>query len=256
MNRSRVQPDIEVLPESEALTARAAELFIAAATAAIASTGRFVVALSGGLTPKKLYALLATEAFAARIEWALVHVFWGDERWVPPSDPASNFRMTRETLLDHVPIPPENIHRMEGDSATDAAARCERVLRDIFATAEGPPHHSAGARFDLVLLGLGEDGHTASWFPGRAAVGERQRWAVAEYIREADMWRVTLTPVIINAAAQIIFLVSGAAKAETLSRVLEGPDQPDQLPAQAVKPTTGTTRWLTDSAAAELLRKG
>ena len=251
-----MQPDIEIVPNSEALTARAAELLIAAATGAIASTGRFVVALSGGLTPKNLYALLATNAYAVRITWPLVHVFWGDERWVPTSDPASNFRMTRETLLDHVPIPPENIHRMQGDSATDAAAMSEQVLRRIFATPEGPPKLAPGARFDLVLLGLGEDGHTASWFPGRAAVRERQRWAVAEYIREADMWRVTLTPVIINAAAQVIFLVSGAAKAETLSKVLEGPDQPDQLPAQAVRPTDGTTRWLVDSAAAELLRKG
>ena len=179
----------------------------------------------------------------------------GDERWVPPTDPASNYRMTREQLLDHVPIPKENVHRVHGVTAADAAAAYERTLREIFATPEGLPTHTAGAGFDLVLLGLGEDGHTASWFPGRAAVRERRRWVMAEHVPEAAMWRVTLTPVVINAASQAIFLVSGAAKAMTLQRVLEGPRQPNALPAQAVALPGGGLRWLVHAEAACLLQE-
>ncbi|MEO8634660.1 MAG: 6-phosphogluconolactonase [Gemmatimonadales bacterium] len=252
----RARPQLAVFPTSDALTTGAADAFTAAADAAIRTSGRFMVALSGGTTPKRLYARLATEPYASQVQWPQVHIFWGDERWVPPTDPASNYRMTREQLLDHVPIPEENIHRIHGEAAADAAAAYQRTLRYAFATPEGPPKHTAGARFDLVLLGLGENGHTASWFPGMAAVHEQRKWAMAEYIPEASMWRVTLTPVVINAAAQAMFLVSGAAKAETLRRVLEGPDQPDTLPAQAVALPSGELRWLVDSAAAELLQQG
>ena len=246
---------IEVLASTDALMQTAAECFVSAADAAIRSHGRFVVALAGGSTPKKLYAGLATAAYAQRIDWARAHVFWGDERCVPPDDPRSNYRMTRETLLDHVPLPAANIHRIRGeDPPASAASAYERELRTVFATPDGPPRVAPGARFDLILLGMGDNGHTASLFPGLAAVHETQRWVLAEYVAEVSMWRVTLTPVVINAAPQVLFLVTGGDKAPMLQRVLEGPHQPGTLPAQAVAPSHGQLRWLVDTAAAANLK--
>jgi 6-phosphogluconolactonase len=242
---------MEVLPTPDALMHAAAELWVAAAASAIGGTGRFAVALSGGSTPERLYRLLATDPYASGVDWSRVHAFQGDERCVPPDDPASNYRMARDALLARVPIPAENVHRIRGEDEPDAAAAaCERDLRTAFATPDGPPRLEPGARFDLVLLGMGEDGHTASLFPGSDALRERTRWVRA--IRRADgsPARVTLTPLVINAAAEIIFLVSGRAKAATLRRVREGPYQPDVLPAQLVAPGAGRLRWLVDADAA------
>jgi 6-phosphogluconolactonase len=235
--------------------AAAAERFVSVVTQAIHASGRFVVALAGGSTPKRLYALLATPEYADRVDWSRTHIFWGDERCVPPDDPASNYRMTREVLLDRVPVPQANIHRIRGeDEPARAAAAYEGELRETFATPAGPPSRVPGRRFDLVLLGMGDNGHTASLFPGLAAVRERERWAVAEYVAEVSMWRVTLTPPVFNAAAHVVFLVSGANKAAMLQRVLEGPSEPEVLPAQAIAPSEGTLDWLVDAAAAARLR--
>ena len=245
---------VEVLPDAAALMEAAAEHLVTRAAAAIRSSGRFVVALTGGATPKPLYESLASPRYADRIDWSRVHVFWGDERCVPPTDHASNYRMTRETLLDHVPVSTSAVHRIHGeDPPTVAAAAYEADLRRLFSTPEGPPRATSGACFDLVLLGMGDNGHTASLFPGLTAVHERRRWVMAEYVAEVSMWRVTLTPPVINAAADVVFLVSGSGKAAMLQQVLEGPHRPDALPAQAIVPNSGCT-WLVDAPAAAELR--
>ena len=245
---------VEVVADRRALMEAGATAFVAAARAAIGAHGRFVTALSGGSTPRALFELLATERFASSIDWGRIDVCWGDERAVPPEAAASNYRMAREVLLDHVPIPAAQVHRMAGEeSPLVAAAAYERTLRTLFATPVGPPRPVAGARFDLVLLGMGDNGHTASLFPGLHAVGEAERWVVAESVAEVAMWRITLTPVVLNAAAEVVFLVSGADKAAMLHRVLDGPVQPDAFPAQSVVPHHGRLRWLVDAEAAALL---
>lgn len=242
---------VAVLPTRDALMQTAAGHLISAAAEAIETCGRFSVALSGGSTPQRLYALLATHPYASRVDWSRVHVLWGDERCVPPGNPVSNYRMACEALLDHVPVPRGNVHRIRGeDEPVAAAAAYERDLRELFRTPVGQPRTTTGARFDLILLGMGENGHTASLFPGLAAVREGCRWVMAEQIVEVPMSRVTLTPVVINAAAEIVFLVSGREKAATLQRVLEGPYAPDTLPAQVIAPHTGRLWWLADADAA------
>jgi 6-phosphogluconolactonase len=248
---------VEVFSTRAALMEAAAERFVAAATRGIRASGRFAVALSGGSTPRELYASLAGEPYRSRVDWPRVEVFWGDERCVPPDHPDSNYRMAWEGLLSRVPIPASGIHRIPAeDDPVRAALEYERTLRGRFATPAGPPVFKPGFRFDLVLLGLGGDGHTASWFPGRAAVSETDRWVVAEETGAEPPWRVTLTPPVINAAREIVFLVSGPEKAEILARILEGPFQPEALPAQTVSPRDGELRWLIDaSAAARLTRQ-
>jgi len=247
---------VEVLPNPGALVTVAAERFVALAAAAIRADGRFHVALSGGTTPKSLYEMLATDRYAARVDWSRVHLFWGDERCVPPTDPMSNYRMVRETLIDHVTLPDANVHRIRGeDDPAAAAAAYERELRNAFRTPAGPPRH--GARFDLVLLGLGADGHTASLFPGLTAVSEQERWVTAAYVAAVSMWRVTCTPVVFNTAAAVVFLVAGPDKAAMLREVLEGPYQPALLPAQAIAPGDGSVSWLLDAdAGANLTQAG
>lgn len=236
-----------VFPDLNSLVASAAEQVVTLAGAAIAARGRFAIGLSGGSTPCPLYELLASPAFASRIDWTNVHVFWGDERCVPPDHPDSNYRMARETLLDHVPLPPDNIHRLAGelDPAT-AAADYEAHLRAFFA-GDG----EAGPRFDLLLLGMGDDAHTASLFPGTAALGETERWAAANYVEKLDAWRLTLTPPALNAAAEIMVLVSGASKADAFHAVLSGPTDINRYPAQVLNPNNGRLRWLVDSEAAD-----
>jgi 6-phosphogluconolactonase len=244
---ARVMSQVEVVPTPSALAQTGAERVVAAAVAAIRASGRFTIALSSGSTPKALYALLATEAYATRLDWPRIHVFWGDERCVAPDHPASNYRMAREVLLDHVPVPPANVHRIRGEDEPAAAATAyERELRTTFGSV---------ARFDLILLGMGDNGHTASLFPGLTAVRDTTRWVTAEYVGEVSMWRVTLTPVVINAAAEVLFLVSGHEKAAMLHRVLDGPSAPDALPAQVVAPRDGRLTWLVDAAAAASLEK-
>lgn len=232
-----------VFATAEALAEDAAQRFARAASDAVQSHGEFVVALSGGATPRSLYARLAAPPYLSGVPWSLVQVLWSDERCVPPDQAASNYRMAREALLDHVPIRAEHVHRIRGeDDPVVAAKSYERTLRTVL----------RGARIDLVLLGLGDDGHTASLFPGPPArdVPDGEPWAVARYHVAASMWRVTLTPVLINAAAEVMFLVSGDAKAAIVRRVLEGPRRPQELPAQLIAPTNGHVLWLLDAAAA------
>ena len=239
-----MRADLAVLPSAAALADAGAARFVAAAGDAIASRGQFIVALSGGSTPRDTYLRLGTEALVSKVMWSRVQVLWGDERCVPPDHVESNYRMARETLLDRVPVPALNVHRIHGeDDPATAAEAYEATLRALLLT-------PAGARIDLVLLGLGEDGHTASLFPGSAAVHEQTRWVMAARAGAASMWRVTLTPAVINAAPEVLFLVSGGAKAGILRRVLEGPRRPRELPAQAIAPSNGRVRWCVDAAAA------
>jgi 6-phosphogluconolactonase len=228
---------LEVHADPTSLARAAAEHFVAQAAEAIAARSRFLVALAGGSTPRATYALLATDAFASRIDWSRVCVFWGDERCVPPDHADSNYRMTREVLLDHVPISTENVHRIAGElDPAQAAASYERELK----TAMG-----ADGRLDLVLLGLGSDGHTASLFPDTAALEERERWVAANYVERLGAWRITLTLPTINKARQVTFLVAGPSKAEPLVRIRAGAD----LPAGLVQPEEGQLTWLVDRGA-------
>ena len=246
-----VRGTVEVFPTADELAVAAADRFVAAAAAAIDATETFSVALSGGSTPRALFALLASEAYATRVEWSRVHFFWGDERCVPPDDEASNYRMARETLLDHVPVRAANVHRIRGeDSPAAAAEHYERDLRAAFASPTGAPRVAPGSRFDLVLLGLGTNGHTASLFPHLQAVREHMRWVMAEHVEVLQMWRITLTPAILNAGAEILFLVSGRDKAAVLRRVLYGARDVDELPAQVIAPEDGRLHWMADAAAA------
>ena len=236
--------DVTVYPDHQSFVDGAAAFIAGLAAESIAARGRFTIALSGGSTPRPVYARLAAADHAERIDWRKVHVFFSDERCVPPDDAASNYRMAREALLDHVPLPPDNVHRMRGEEDPALAALAyEQDLQRLFRT-------SAAPAFDLICLGMGDDGHTASLFPGTAALRERERWVVAQYVAVARAWRVTFTAALINAARHIVFLVEGAGKSETLWRVLAGPYQPDVLPAQLIQPISGQTHWLVDAAAA------
>jgi len=243
-------PEIEILPDHAALAQRAAEQFAGLAGFAIRKRGRFVVALSGGSTPKKMNALLAAPPLAQTIDWSKVFVFWSDDRCVSPDNPDSNYRMARETLLAQVSIPNENIHRVHGENSSERAARVyEDELREFF---RQPGGSSTPPRFDLILLGMGEDGHTASLFPGTPGIRENRRWAVAvkHNVPPAPFVdRVTFTPPVINAAANVVFLVSGANKAERLYQVLHEQYDPDRLPAQVVRPQDGKLFWMLDQAA-------
>src|SRR5438046_2717338 len=206
--------EVEVLPTREALMEAAAARFVAAAGAALRASGRFVVALAGGSTPKALYALLAGAPWAGRVDWSRVHVFWGDERCVPPDDPASNYRLAHETLLARVPVVPDRVRRVRGeDEAFAAAALYERELRAALRTLHGPPTTQPGARLDVMLLGLGDNGHTASLFPYSPALDERECWVLAVDVDATPPARITLTAPVINAAALVVFVVVGAAKA-------------------------------------------
>lgn len=245
----RAEPDrLEVYEDADALVRAAADRVIAVAADAIMLGGRFSIGLSGGSTPRPLYELLARDDYARRIEWSRTHVFWGDERCVPPEDPESNYGMAQQALLAHVPIPEENVHRMRGElPPVEAAADYEDLLRAFFGELPG-----ARPRFDLLLQGLGSDGHTASLFPHSAALDERARWVAAPFVPRLGAWRITLTPPAINAAGQVIFLVDGAGKAEALRAVLRGPYRPHELPAQLIRPA-GELAWMVDAAAAALL---
>ena len=239
--------DIRIYPDAASLARAASEHFVTLAAEAIAARRRFAVALSGGSTPRATYALLADDEFAARLDWSCVHVFWGDERCVPPDHPGSNFRLADEALLSHIPIPSDNIHRVHGELGPEAAAQAyAAALRTFFGT--------TWPRFDLVLLGMGSDGHTASLFPGSPALRETARSVVAvtACYQDRPAHRVTLTPPAINAARQVLFLVTGTAKAETLQAVLEGPEGP--YPAQRIRPTSGQLIWLVDVEAASRLK--
>ncbi len=254
MGRKRTSSEVKVFADVKSLVQSAAERIVEISHEAVSKRGRFTFALSGGSTPRPLYSLLASDPFAAQIDWSLTHIFWGDERCVPPDDPQSNFKMARETLLDKVPLPAANIHRMHGeDDPEESAAAYEEELRTFFGV--NPKDGSPREGFDFLLLGMGENGHTASIFPGTAAVSETIRWVMALYVQALSMWRITLTPVVINTSPNVTFIVSEAKKAERVREVLEGPFQPDRLPTQIVRPVHGRLSWLLDEAAAARLTR-
>ncbi len=237
---------LRVYSDLQALSRAVAQAF-AEATARGPARGRLSVALAGGSTPRRAYELLAAEPLKNEIAWGRVHVFFGDERCVPRADPRSNERMAREALLDRVPIPEEQIHPIHcGPDSGAEAGRYEALLLRWFG---GSP------RFDLALLGLGEDGHTASLKPGTAALGERERLVVAVPDRGEGFDRVTLTAPALNSAREVIFAVSGRSKAPALREVLEGERRPNQFPAQLIHPAGGEPLWLVDEAAAALLEQ-
>jgi 6-phosphogluconolactonase len=243
-----IDAEIVVMSNPGELAHEAAQRFAQLALEAVESRGRFSVALSGGSTPGALYRLLSEEPYRRQIPWEQIYLFWSDERCVPPDDPGSNYRLADEALISRVPIPSENVQRVRGELEPEAAARAyAKALYEFFC---GPL-----ARFDLVLLGLGNDGHTASLFPGGAALQETERLAVAVEARYQDRpaHRVTLTLPAINTARHVFFLVNGSAKASIVQAVLEGPA--GRLPAQKTLPTAGALTWLLDAAAAAQLTR-
>lgn len=245
-------PEIRIYRDLAELSAAAAELFAQAASTRIAEAGYFSAALSGGISPHPLYELLSTSPYSSRISWDRVHLFQVDERCVPPAHPESNFKMIREALLAPVPVPRNCFHRMAGE-VEDPAEAAHQYALELSRTL--PAREGDVPRFDLVILGMGADGHTASLFPHSAALDEARLWVCPNRPKEKGLGRITLTFPVLNAAKQIVFLVSGAEKAATLARVLEGPYQPRDLPAQRIKPLNGHLLWYVDRAAAERLRE-
>lgn len=248
------KPDIRIVENVEKLSWEAAEHFVRQAREAVRTRGGFTVALAGGSTPKAFYGLLGSQRgapFRARVPWDTTHFFWGDERHVPPDHPDSNYRMANEAMLSRVPVAPQNVHRIQAENpdASKAADEYAKELRQFFRLKAGQL-----PRFDLILLGMGPDGHTASLFPGTDAVQEQKKLVTAPWVETFRTYRITLTPPVLNNAASVIFLVSGKEKAETLREVLQGEFQPHRFPAQIIRPTSGRLLWLVDRAAARLLR--
>lgn len=236
---------VYVYPDLESLSRAVARDVVGAARAAVADHGRFFLALPGGTTPRLLYRLLAQE-FRAQIPWERVELFWGDERYVPKDHLQSNYRVVKETLLDHVPVPAQNVHPMPTDRAdpAEAARLYEAELKAVFGET---------LRFDLVLLGLASDGHMASLFPGSRALDEATRWVVAVRVPAEPPRRLTLTFPVLNSAAQVFFLVAGLAKAGALHRALVGTTDVRLGPATGIRPASGSVTWWVDSAAASML---
>jgi 6-phosphogluconolactonase len=239
--------DILILSSAAELAQEAARRFAAQAEACVKHAGRCAVALSGGSTPKAMFQILAEKPYADTLPWSSICFFWGDERCVPPDHADSNYRMTNESLLSKVPIPRENIFRIhaEDEDHERAAANYSETLRNFFG--EEQPS------FDLVFLGMGPDGHTASLFPGTTALHVNDRIVAANYVEKFQSWRITLTANTINRARNIIFLVAGEDKAPALKEVIEGPRNPELYPSQLIEPSNGALLWMIDEAAAKLL---
>ena len=240
-------PQVKIFEDANALARAAARCFVESAEAAVRTSGRFSVALAGGNTPRKVYELLAGDELGRHVDWARTHVFFGDERCVPPDHPESNYRMADETLLSRVPLPRANVHRIEGaGDAIENARTYEDELRSFFGEIEWP-------EFDLVLLGMGDDGHTASLFPHTPALDAGGAWVAANWVEKHGAYRITLTAPAINHARQVLFLVSGRSKAARLAEVVRGDFEPERLPAQLVRPVAGELEWLVDEEAAREL---
>lgn len=252
MNKS---PSVSVFQTPEQLALAAAERFVECAYKTHEDFDRFSVALAGGRTPKRVYQLLATERFRDRVDWPKVFLFFGDERAVPADHPDSNYRMAYEALISKVPIPAINVHRMIGEgNAAENARLYEQQLRTFFAGSSWP-------RFDLIFLGMGEDGHTVSLFPGSEALQENSKWVTTSRNEKLPHERITLTLPVLNAAAHVMFLVTGKEKAQRIRQVLKpvsseqwaAGSNRDLSPAQMVQPIDGRLEWLVDSAAATML---
>jgi len=245
-----LEPIIKIVADQQELSRVAAKHFVRLATEAVLEKGRFTVALSGGSTPQSLYQLLANEnePYRAQLSWENIHFFWGDERHVPPDHPDSNYRMANEAMLRKAPIPLENVHRIRSEltDARKAADEYEQTLCEFFNLVEGQY-----PQFDLILLGMGLDGHTASIFPNSDVIKERVRLVVATWIENFESYRITLTPPVLQSAAAVNFLVSGADKAKVLREVLKGDYHPERLPAQLLRQTKANVLWLVDRSAAQ-----
>jgi 6-phosphogluconolactonase len=236
-----ITPEIKVVRDGDAIAREAADRIVEQSREAIAFQDSFSIALSGGSTPKVLFSLLASDEYRGKVDWAKWQIYFGDERCVPPDSTDSNYRMAKETLLDHAPIPPANVHRIRGEIDPEAAAKeYGQLLEQNFG--EGG--------LDLTLLGMGPDGHTASLFPGTAALHETKHRCVANWVEKLKTWRVTMSAPFLNRSRQVTILASGASKAQRLQEVLEGPRDPDQLPIQLIAPESGRLTWLIDVAAA------
>ena len=240
---------VRIVADAGALAHAAADLFATVTTAAVAERGRAAVALSGGSTPRRMGELLAAPPYQERVPWGDLDIFWGDERWVAATSPESNAGEAKRTFLDAVPVSPERVFPFPTGVAApeESAAAYEATLRRVVAMDDGLP------RFDLILLGMGDDGHTASLFPKTAALEERGRLAVANLVPQLATTRLTLTVPVLNAGREVVFLVAGSGKAETVAAVLEGPDRPTALPSQLIRPEPGRLTWMIDQAAAAAL---
>ena len=238
---------VVVASDLETLSQQAAHYIVQTATAAVARDDRCTLALAGGTTPRRTYELLAGPPLRDAMPWERLHLFWGDERCVPPDHADSNYRLVHEALLAHVPIPARNVHRVPTEAGTPAAiaAHYERTLRGVFAL-----EVDAVPRFDLILLGMGDDGHTASLFPESPALNEQTRWAVANPVEKLKTVRLTLTAPALNHAAHVLFIVTGAAKRQRLQEVIGGPEDSRRLPARLIRPARGAPEWYVDRAAA------
>ncbi len=254
MDKDAVNREIRILTDLPAIAKRAAQEFLQAATSAVAERHSFSVALAGGSTPKALYSLLASDAvLRAQLPWDKMHLYFGDERNVGPDHADSNFRMATETLISKSPLKPDQVTRIKGEykDTEKAAQEYEQALRASFKLADGQ-----FPRFDLALLGMGNEGHTLSLFPGTKALHETKRTVVRTWIGKLYSERITLTAPAINNAALVIFMITGADKALALKGVLEGPYEPDQLPAQMIQPQNGKSLWLVDTTAGGRLSTG
>ncbi|MFZ1041604.1 MAG: 6-phosphogluconolactonase [Anaerolineales bacterium] len=242
---ANTKPNVRVFENLDSLSQAAAEFVVETSVQAIFGRGLFLIALSGGNTPAELYKSLAQSPYKEQIDWPRVHVFWGDERCVSIEDSENSYRQAYDALLSHVPIPAENIHRVKSDlEPAEAAKDYANVLKRFASPALDWP------RFDLVLLGMGEDGHTASLFPGSEMNVSIPTLAITAQYQNRPANRVTLTPLVFNSARRIVFLVSGESKAQTLANVLYGGYHPEQLPAQRIDPTDGELIWMVDKLAA------
>ena len=239
---------IQIEKDPAKLSEVAAALFVQSAKEAIDANGKFNVALTGGSSPKGLYQLLAGEQYKSQVEWDKVFVFWGDERWVSLDDEQSNAGMAYETLLNHVPIPASNVFPMWTAGITPEARAEEYTIYLKKVLGE------AGV-FDLILLGMGDDGHCASLFPGTEVLKEEKKWVEGYFLKSKDIHRITLTAPLINKAKKIVFFVFGENKADALFEVLEGERNPTQYPSQMIQPSEGEVQWLVDETAASKLRK-
>ena len=253
MRPATAQREVQIFPEAGALTRRAAEEFLKSVAEAVAQKGSFTVALAGGSTPKALYSQLADEPLRSQIPWEKLHFFFGDERHAPPDGAESNFRMANDALFSKGMIKPEQITRIKGEYADTekAALEYEQALRASFKLKVGEY-----PRFDLVLLGMGEEGHTLSLFPGTKALHATDRIVVRNWVGKLYTERITLTATAANHASRVIFMVTRADKAPALKAVLEGPYEPEQLPAQLIQPASGKLLWLVDQAAGSMLETG
>ncbi|MBV9689961.1 MAG: 6-phosphogluconolactonase [Ktedonobacteraceae bacterium] len=238
---------IAVYPDTDILSCEAAQYITRIAQESITAHGNFMIALSGGSTPKKLYSLLGDEPYRSQINWSLVDIFWSDERCVPADNEESNYHMAQQVLLSKIPIPSEQIHRMPADHDDGDAASLAYTLDMQRAFGTDVPS------FDLIQLGMGPEGHTASLFPHQAALHEQQRLVMPVIVPKPPPARLTFTPRILNAARHVLFLVTGREKADALQAVLEGSYQPDTYPAQLLKSANGEVTWMLDEAAASKL---